>query len=559
MAAYGEYGGKSPYAGGPWEQQGRPQEDQYNEGGFPPYAAAGDEYYEGGEPGGEYYEGAAAGYGDQGYYYGEEQDRYAATPGDGRVPYDAPPQQFAYGERQAPRGMPPGEGQAPYGEPRAAYGGEEQIPYGMQPTGYGAQLGEAQTPYGMRPGEEQMAYTVPPGDGQIPYGMQPGEEQFPYDMQPGEEQFPYDMQPGAEQFPYGAQPGDEQMPYGMPPIDGQLPYGMQQGAGMQPGVRPIPGLKLRNRDYDEDGSVMITPPSSANRFLRKDDAVAPSNLPQPPFAAMEHNSVGSPRMRPYGGGAAAGYAESRRFSVGTESLPPYPSTSAAYAASKPVTIKDRYNPAGTLGKEYERGYQSARGRGSRGGCRRCCCISLILLVLLAGGLAAAFFFIFKQPEFRFVGVEAGQPNFANDQLRFTLPLAIRVGVKNPNPLGVDFNKVEGEARFKDISNTVVGSGKLDNVVVPRNSDQVIRFPFLINYEPTNDPGSRILLYIARQCGILGGPKGKLEIDYTLRFSLTGLDAVGIKPAFSSTLSFDCPLDGTRGASLFAGLPRTGGP
>lgn len=66
------------------------------------------------------------------------------------------------------------------------------------------------------------------------------------------------------------------------------------------------------------------------------------------------------------------------------------------------------------------------------------------------------------------------------------------------------------------------------------------FPFSINYDPAKDEGYAMLMDISQKCGLLGGAKQDLTIDYDL-IPTVRIAGIGISPVIRQSSSFACPI------------------
>jgi hypothetical protein len=78
------------------------------------------------------------------------------------------------------------------------------------------------------------------------------------------------------------------------------------------------------------------------------------------------------------------------------------------------------------------------------------------------------------------------------------------------------------------------------VTIAAKRNTTIDFPFSVNYNKDIDPGFAILFDIAQKCGLTGGEKQKLEIDYKLTLTIKIL-LVTINPSFNRKAMIDCPI------------------
>ncbi|KAK4058902.1 hypothetical protein OIO90_000348 [Microbotryomycetes sp. JL221] len=182
-------------------------------------------------------------------------------------------------------------------------------------------------------------------------------------------------------------------------------------------------------------------------------------------------------------------------------------------------------------------------RGGRGRCcGRVCCCALILALIVIVGIFAAFFLWVKPPEVSFNGIEASS---VGDQVSvgssgFNLNVKLNIGVINPNFFGATFGKVTATAYYPTKPNTAFGGGELEDVRIPKMSNNTIHFPFAVNYTTSYDSDGSVLQDIAQKCGFTGASASKIKINYKIALKMNVL-SLKITPSFSSSASFDCPL------------------
>jgi hypothetical protein len=86
----------------------------------------------------------------------------------------------------------------------------------------------------------------------------------------------------------------------------------------------------------------------------------------------------------------------------------------------------------------------------------------------------------------------------------------------------------------------VGGGFLANQFVSSNAITNFTFPFSIQYDPTTDTNNAMLTDIATKCGLLGGTKQPLTINYKINLAVKVL-FITVHPTVSSSANFDCPI------------------
>ncbi|CAG8559249.1 14129_t:CDS:10, partial [Racocetra persica] len=155
---------------------------------------------------------------------------------------------------------------------------------------------------------------------------------------------------------------------------------------------------------------------------------------------------------------------------------------------------------------------------------------------------AAVLLLGRVPSVDFLGV-ADSPTGAQPYVKktsgFDFNFGLRIQVNNPNIIGAKFSMIKAVAYYPGHQNPI-GGGNLTNVNIPSKSNTTITFPFSINYDASIDPGFSILLDIATKCGLTGGSKSKLSIDYTLTLSFNVL-FIPVSPSFQKTANIDCPI------------------
>ncbi|KAJ3505356.1 hypothetical protein NLJ89_g7459 [Agrocybe chaxingu] len=116
---------------------------------------------------------------------------------------------------------------------------------------------------------------------------------------------------------------------------------------------------------------------------------------------------------------------------------------------------------------------------------------------------------------------------------------VDISVNNPNYFSVDFKKIQAEI-FYPIDDTPVGGGTASEIVIKSNAQTNFTFPFSLVYTSTEDPQSRVILDIAQKCGVIGGARSQLTVDYKITLDIRIL-LVTISPVISNSFRFDCPL------------------
>ncbi|KAM0792277.1 hypothetical protein ACM66B_004968 [Microbotryomycetes sp. NB124-2] len=192
-------------------------------------------------------------------------------------------------------------------------------------------------------------------------------------------------------------------------------------------------------------------------------------------------------------------------------------------------------------------------RGGRGRCcGRVCCCALILALIVIVSIFAAFFLWVKPPSVSFNGIEASSigDSVSVGSNGFNLNVKLNIGVINPNFFGASFSKVTATAFYPTKPNTAFGGGELEDVRIPKMSNNTIHFPFAVNYTTSYDSDGSVLQDIANKCGFTGSSASKIKINYKIALKMNVL-SLKITPTFSSSASFDCPLSEDQIKSLLS--------
>lgn len=89
--------------------------------------------------------------------------------------------------------------------------------------------------------------------------------------------------------------------------------------------------------------------------------------------------------------------------------------------------------------------------------------------------------------------------------------------------------------------TYIGGGFLAEEYIPKYSSTNFTFPFALEYNPTYDTDQSVLNNLAEKCGLTGGPKSDVTIDYTIQLTAKVL-VIKVNIPISSSATFPCPLD-----------------
>ncbi|KAG6335587.1 hypothetical protein ID866_3503 [Astraeus odoratus] len=190
---------------------------------------------------------------------------------------------------------------------------------------------------------------------------------------------------------------------------------------------------------------------------------------------------------------------------------------------------------------YEHHGGSLWTKGSRGRCigRFCCCTLMSALFLIISILLALFLWI--RPPNVIVGSvwapSTGEIQVGTNSVQ--LNLAINITANNPNYFSVSFPSIKANIYYP-INNTYIGGGNQSDVTFPSHTNKTITFPFSIEYTTTMPSSSQIFADLATKCGLNGGTKSDITVDYDITLDLRVLFFT-ISPTISNSASFLCPL------------------
>ncbi|CAO3674187.1 unnamed protein product [Umbelopsis ramanniana] len=179
------------------------------------------------------------------------------------------------------------------------------------------------------------------------------------------------------------------------------------------------------------------------------------------------------------------------------------------------------------------------------GCCTCCplwarwmsCGCLIILIAL-GITIGVLVGTFHMPQISFNGID--NESFTSSATAFNISASLQIGIYNPNFEAPTFSSIKATAYYPNISKSV-GGGELDNVHINGKGITNITFPFTIIYDASQGTNSSMLLDVASQCGLTGGAKQDITINYDLALTLK-VGLIPITITLPEKASFPCPLD-----------------
>lgn len=86
----------------------------------------------------------------------------------------------------------------------------------------------------------------------------------------------------------------------------------------------------------------------------------------------------------------------------------------------------------------------------------------------------------------------------------------------------------------------IGSGYLDSIWIPKQSNITFSYPFEIQYNPSLDIDQYVLTSLTDKCGLTGETPQDLSIQYDIQLAASAL-FVTLHPTISSSAQFKCPL------------------
>ncbi|KAF7363548.1 LEA-2 domain-containing protein [Mycena sanguinolenta] len=194
-------------------------------------------------------------------------------------------------------------------------------------------------------------------------------------------------------------------------------------------------------------------------------------------------------------------------------------------------------------------------RGSKASCIfRFFCCSFMSIVFLVVTILLTLVLFLRPPSITFGDVALGSAGADPIQTQLTtdgvnINMGVNISVENPN----FFNRLIELKIFYPLNgnDTAVGGGTAKNIVLGSHAETNFTFPFTINYSTSLDPQNHILVDIAEKCGIIGGTKTDLTVDYKITLSVQIL-FLTISPSISNTFAFACPLSDSEIESLLKG-------
>ncbi|OCF73204.1 hypothetical protein I204_06434 [Kwoniella mangroviensis CBS 8886] len=210
----------------------------------------------------------------------------------------------------------------------------------------------------------------------------------------------------------------------------------------------------------------------------------------------------------------------------------------------PVSIAEMGPPPRSTGilrmwRKDERGKQWSRGGGVRMSLRLCCCCFTIGLILVVSILLSIILYV-RPPSFALNSVNIGSSPVSLTTNGLTVSFDLSISVANPNWFNADFKEITATAQYPGNNTNTFGGGTLYNLNFVGYTQSTFDFPFTLNYTLSKDPNQVILKDLISKCGISGGTKQDITVDYDLYLKLKIL-GVTVSPTISNSASFECPI------------------
>jgi hypothetical protein len=217
-------------------------------------------------------------------------------------------------------------------------------------------------------------------------------------------------------------------------------------------------------------------------------------------------------------------------------------TTAGFGGETPYSKVGNNSPAAIRAWRYDH-QGNLWTKGGRGRCigRFCCCTLFIFLFLLASIVLSLALWI-RPPNIIINGVNVPKSGSTIQATNtgLTLNLNVNITVSNPNYFSVNFREIKADITYP-LNNTDIGGGSKKDVTFGANTeDMEFDFPFSIVYKESDDPNHAILIDLATKCGIIGGKKTQLSVNYKITLGLRIL-FITISPVVSNKFRFDCPI------------------
>nr|XP_019043544.1 hypothetical protein I302_08123 [Kwoniella bestiolae CBS 10118]OCF22474.1 hypothetical protein I302_08123 [Kwoniella bestiolae CBS 10118] len=146
----------------------------------------------------------------------------------------------------------------------------------------------------------------------------------------------------------------------------------------------------------------------------------------------------------------------------------------------------------------------------------------------------------RPPSFALNSVNLGSSPVSLTTNGLTVSFDLSISVANPNWFNADFKEITATAQYPGNNTNTFGGGTLYNLNFVGYTQSTFDFPFTLNYTLAKDPNQVILKDLISKCGISGGAKKDITVDYDLYLKLKIL-GVTVSPTISNSASFECPI------------------
>ncbi|KAI9495465.1 hypothetical protein BDB00DRAFT_745730, partial [Zychaea mexicana] len=111
---------------------------------------------------------------------------------------------------------------------------------------------------------------------------------------------------------------------------------------------------------------------------------------------------------------------------------------------------------------------------------------------------------------------SGLPRFIKTSTNaFDINIGLNIGVVNPNMASVTFEKIMATAYYPTAPTKSIGGGELSNLAINSHATTNFTFPFKVKFDTSKDEEQKMLLDISQKCGLTGGEKKDLVVNYSL--------------------------------------------
>jgi len=157
---------------------------------------------------------------------------------------------------------------------------------------------------------------------------------------------------------------------------------------------------------------------------------------------------------------------------------------------------------------------------------------------------------FHMPKIDFNGI--ANQTFTTNGSAFNMSAGILIGINNPNFEAPTFSSIKATAYYPNVAQSV-GGGELNDVHINANGVTNITFPFTIIYDPNQGSDQSMLADIASKCGLLGGTKQDITVNYDLALTLK-VGVIPITITLPEKANFPCPIDNGQLPNIGSALP-----